>query len=54
MVLAQQEFLQAEADAERVRLMNQELKLNQGRQEVGADQGRLRTIASKVQKAVRD
>ena len=50
MVLAQQEFLQAEADAERIRLMSQELKLNQERKEVGADQERLRTIASKVQK----
>ena len=50
MVLAQQELLQAEADAERIRLMNQELKLNQERKEVGADQERLRTIASKVQK----
>ena len=30
--------------------MNQELKLNQERKEVGADQERLRTIASKVQK----
>ena len=48
MVLAQQEFLQAEADAERIRLMSQELKLNQERKEVGADQERLRTIASKI------
>ena len=30
--------------------MNQELKLNQERKEVGADQERLRTIASNVQK----
>ena len=52
MLLAQQEFLQAEADAERVRLMNQELTLNQERNKVGADQERLRTIANKVQKAV--
>ena len=50
MVLAQQEFLQAEADAERIRLMNKELKLNQERQKGGADQERLKTIASKVQK----
>ena len=50
MVLAQQEFLQAEADAERIRLMSQELKLNQERKEVGADQERLRTIADKIQK----
>ena len=50
MVSAQQEFLQAEAVAERIRLMNQELKLNQERQEIGADQERLNTIASKVQK----
>ena len=48
MVSAQQEFLQAEAVAERIRLMNQELKLNQERQEIGADQERLKTIASKV------
>ena len=50
MVLAQQEFLQAEADAERSRLMDRELELNQARQKVGADQERLMTIASKVQK----
>ena len=49
-VLAQQELLQAEADAERIRLMNKELKPNPERQEVGANQERLKTIASKVQK----
>ena len=50
MVLAQQELLQAEADAERIRLMNEELKLNQEKQKVGADRERLKTIASKVLK----
>ena len=49
-VLAQQEFLQAEADAERIRLMNKELKLNRERQEIGADQERFKAIASKMQK----
>ena len=50
MMLARQEFLQAEADAERIRPMSQELKLNRERNEDGADQERLRTIACKVQK----
>ena len=50
MLLAQQEFLQAEADAEGIRLMNQELTLNQARNKVGADQERLRTIDNKAQK----
>ena len=49
-VLAQQELLLAEADAERIRLMNEELKLNRERHKVGADQERLKIIASKVQK----
>ena len=50
MLLAQQGFLQAEADAERIRLMNQELMLDQERNKVGANQERLRTVANKVQK----
>ena len=50
MLLAQQEFLQAEADAERIRFMNQELVLDQERNKVGADQERLIIVANKVQK----
>ena len=50
MLLAQQEFLQAEADAERIRLMNQELVLDQERNKVGADQERLIIVAHRVQK----
>ena len=50
MLLAQQEFLREEADAERIRLMKQELVLEQERNNIGADQERLRIVAGKVQK----
>ena len=50
MLLAQQEFFQEEADAERIRPMQQELELDQERSKIGADQERLRVVASKVQK----
>ena len=50
MLLAQQEFLQEEADAERIRFMQRELVLDQERNTVGADQERLRIVASRVQK----
>ena len=50
MLLAQQEFLQEEADAERIRLMQRELVLDQERNNIGAGQERLRLVASKVQK----
>ena len=50
MLLAQQEFLREEADAERIRLMKQELVLDQERNKIGADQERLRIVAGRVQK----
>ena len=57
MLLAQQEFLREEADAERLRLMQQGLllerkieDLRQERNMVGANQERLKVVASKVQK----
>ena len=50
MLLAQQEFLREEADAERMRLNKQELVLDQERSNIGADQGRLMMVAGKVQK----
>ena len=53
MLLAQQEFLQAEADAERIRFMNQELVLDQERNKVGADRERLTIVANKVQGGLR-
>ena len=56
-LLAQQEFLREEADAERIRFMQQEFLLERGkeglrqeRNNVGADQERLRVVANKVQK----
>ena len=49
MLFAQQELLQEEADAERIRLMQRELVLDQERNKIGADQERLRVVASKVQ-----
>ena len=56
MLLAQQELLREEADAERLRLMQQGLLLERKkgllheRTMVGANQERLRVVASKVQK----
>ena len=57
MLLAHQEFLREEADAERLRPMQQERllerkkeDLQQERNMVGANQERLRVVASKVQK----
>ena len=56
-LLAQQEFLREEADAERSRFMQQEFLLErekeglrQERNNVGADKERLRVVANKVQK----
>ena len=46
MLLAQQEFLREEADAERIRFNKQELVLDQERNKTGADQERLRIVAS--------
>ena len=50
MFLAQQEFLREEADAERIRLTQQELLLEQERNMVGANQERLRVVANQVRK----
>ena len=50
MLAAQQEFLQEEADAERIRPMQRELILDQERNKIGAVQERLRIVAGKVQK----
>ena len=49
-LFAQQEFLCEEADAERMRPNKQELVLDQGRSNIGADQERLMIVAGKVQK----
>ena len=50
MLLAQQEFLREEADAERMRSNKQELILDQERNDIGADQERLRIVAGRIQK----
>ena len=57
MLLAKQELLREEADAERIRFMQQELLLERKMEDllqekniVGANQERLRVVASKVQK----
>ena len=50
MLLAQQEFLREEAGAERMGLNKQGLVLDQERNNIGADQERLRVVAGKVQK----
>ena len=50
MLFAQQEFLREEADAERMILNKQDLVLDQERNNIGADQERLRIVAGKAKK----